>query len=175
MNLYDPKKKQMKEIFLHLDQCMLNKALQEGDHLTMIDNFFKRPKAVIVAELSQYIGSSQGYGKDMCNKKPKSQTSCSSIMANQKQRNQPRRIQTRIKYQNSKRGKANDCLHYHQRPQINSTTPIEQKEDLQERCLKTWSQQMKLLLSMPNVDNYIAFFILKLSKCFHGISIKSIH
>ena len=61
MNLYDPKKKQMKEIFLHLDQCKLNKALQKGDHLTTIDIFFKQPKAVIV-EKQNYHNTSEAAG-----------------------------------------------------------------------------------------------------------------
>ena len=49
---------------MQLDQAKLNDALKEGDHLTTIDNFFKRSKSEIITELSLYQGSSRDYGKD---------------------------------------------------------------------------------------------------------------
>ena len=64
MNIYNPNKNQIKEIFLHPDQSRLKEALKEGDHLTTIDEFFKRPKEAIIEELSQFTGSSRNYGKD---------------------------------------------------------------------------------------------------------------
>ena len=64
MSLYNPDQKQLKEIFMHLDQSKLNEALKEGDHLKTIDKFFKRPKDAIIEELSQFTGSSCNYGKD---------------------------------------------------------------------------------------------------------------
>ena len=49
---------------MHPDQSRLKEALKEGDHLTTIDEFFKRPKEAIIEELSQFTGSSRNYGKD---------------------------------------------------------------------------------------------------------------
>ena len=64
MSLYNPDQKQLKEIFMHLDQSKLNEALKEGDHLKTIDEFFKRPKDEIIEELSNFAGTSRNYGKD---------------------------------------------------------------------------------------------------------------